>query len=185
MNNILQKRILELSHQNNLLREEIEKLKKNLLNEARVKVICDGQEVWVDEADVHDAINDGCHEAGGSYGGRRSGGYGGGRGGRSSYTPRPQRDLAGENAQWHAANVAPLIDKHGLGEHKDKLDEHGVPHPEHMETVGQHANFGAYVRDLKAAHEKGFAESKTKNRSGKGSRWHVDAFGKLKPLLRR
>ena len=175
MNNILQKRILELSYQNHILREEIEKIKKNLTEEKVRMVGPDGDEIWVSDHDVHDARNDGYREAGGSsYGGRRS-----------SYSPRPQRDLAGENVQWHAANVAPLIDKHGLGDHKDKLDEHGVPHAEHMEAVGQHPNFGAYVRDLKAAHEKGFADSKLKNRSGKGSRWHVDAFGKLKPLLRR
>ena len=54
-----------------------------------------------------------------------------------------------------------------------------------MAEVQQHANFGAYMRDLKAAHEVGFEESKRKNRSGKGSRWHVEAFGKIRGLSGR
>ena len=98
---------------------------------------------------------------------------------------RPPRDFAAENREWHGANVRPLIDSHGLGEHADKLDEHGVPHAEHLEALRQHPQFGTYMRALKAAHEKGFADSKAKSRTGKGSRYHVEAFGKIKPLLSR
>lgn len=172
MNNILQKRILELTQQNNLLREEIEKIKKNL-NEEKVRMIGpDGDEIWVSDHDVHDAENDGYRQTGGSSYGRRSG-----------YTPRPSRDLAGENAEWHASNVAPLIKQHGLD--PAHMDEHGVPHSEHRETASQHPNFSGYIKALKAAHEKGFEESKRRNRSGKGSRWHVDAFGKIRGLSGR
>jgi len=169
MNNILQKRILELSYQNNLLREEIEKIKKNL-NEEKVRMIGpDGEERWISDHDVHDAENDGYRQAGGSSYGRGGG-----------YTPRPSRDLASENTRWHGANVAPLIQKHGLD--VAHMDEHGVPHAQHADTARQHPNFGAYMKDLKAAHERGFEESKRKNRSGKGSRWHVDAFGKIRSM---
>ena len=184
MNNILQKRILELVYQNNILKEEIKKLKNNL-NEGYYEGGSNLSPEKRAEIEAELAHEDHPDFPNRGYDPRAYWHDMPGRGGRRSYSPRPQRDLAGKNAQWHAANVAPLIDKHGLGDHKDKLDEHGVPHGEHMEAVSQHPNFGAYIRDLKAAHEKGFADSKTKNRSGKGSRWHVDAFGKLKPLLRR
>ena len=170
MNNILQKRILELSYQNNLLREEIEKIKKNL-NEGsygRSNLSREKREELAAEL---------AHEDHPDFPNR---GYS-----SRAYQDRPIRDLESENTRWHAANVSPLIQKHGLGDHASKLDQHGVPHAEHMSEVRQHANFGSYMRDLKAAHEVGFEESKRKNRSGKGSRWHVEAFGKIRGLSGR
>jgi len=170
MNNILQKRILELTYQNNLLREEIEKIKKNLNEVSREKREELEAELW--HEDHWDFPNRGYRQAPYMHD-------------RGSHGPRPSRDFAAENKEWHGANVRPLIDSHGLGEHADKLDEHGVPHAQHLEAVSQHPQFGAYVKALKVAHEKGFADSKARSRTGKGSRYHVEAFGKIKPLLRR
>jgi hypothetical protein len=171
MNNIFQKRILELTHQNNLLKEEIEKLKKNLNEDSYGRR---SNLSWEKRQELAAEL---AHEDHPDFPNR---GYS-----SRAYQDRPIRDLESENTRWHAANVSPLIQKHGLGDHASKLDQHGVPHAEHMAEVGQHPNFGAYVRDLKAAHEAGFEASKKTNRSGKGSRWHVEAFGKIKPLLRR
>lgn len=168
MSNLIQKRILDLVQQNHILQEEIIKLQKSL-NEVRM-LGPNGDVVNVPEDDVRDAQNDGYKHAGGL-----------GTYIRSDST----RDYGRENTLWHTANITPLIQKHGLGEHSGKFDAHGVPHSEHTEALKQHPNFGAYIRDLKTAHEMGFEVSKQKSATGKGSRWHVGAFGKINPLLRK